>query len=118
MLRSQKPSQRPWSRFITDYLRGRPELKRCLVLVDSRHGFKPTDVQVMDLLDEAAVNYQIVLTKADKQSGKGLATVTDKITQAIRRRVAAHPDIAVTSADKGTGIAELRATLARLAQPI
>ncbi|MCR9256612.1 MAG: ribosome biogenesis GTP-binding protein YihA/YsxC [Alphaproteobacteria bacterium] len=112
-----KAQSAAWSRFITDYLRGRPELKRCLVLVDSRHGLKPTDIQVMDLLDESAVNYQVVLTKADKQTGKGLAAVKGSVAEAIAKRVAAHPDIAVTSADKGTGIPELRAVLARLAQP-
>jgi len=60
-----------WGRFITDYLRGRASLRRCLVLVDSRHGLKPTDRQVMDLMDESAVNYQIVLTKATSRPAKG-----------------------------------------------
>lgn len=104
-----------WTRLIQDYLRGRPNLRRVLVLVDGRHGLKETDREVMDLLDKAAVNYQLVLTKADKVSGADLAKVLHQSTEAIARRPAAHPEIMVTSAREGQGVAELRATLAALA---
>lgn len=112
-----KAKSAEWGRFITDYLRGRSVLRRCLVLVDSRHGLKPTDIQIMDILDDSAVNYQVVLTKIDKQTGKGLAAVERTVSKALSKRVAAHPDLGITSAEKGLGIAELRATLARMANP-
>jgi len=85
------------------------------LLIDSRHGLKDIDLRVMAQLDEAAVSYQIVLTKADKPKSGELATVTAKILAAIAKRPAAHPQIAVTSANAGTGIAELRAAIAALA---
>lgn len=104
-----------WTRLIQDYLRGRPSLRRVLVLVDSRHGMKDTDREVMELLDKAAVSYQLVLTKADKVKSADLDKVLRQTAAAIARRPAAHPEIMVTSAREGHGVAELRAALAALA---
>ena len=100
-----------------DYLRGRAPLRRVCLLVDARHGPKPADEEVMARLDAAAVVYQIVLTKADKTKQAALAACVAATAATIAKRPAAHPEIAVTSAVKGTGIAALRAALAALAAP-
>lgn len=104
-----------WNRLIRLYLKGRVGLRRVCVLVDARHGLKASDKQVLDLLDEAAVAYQIVLTKIDKTSAGELAKHREEIAAEIAKRPAANPEIMATSALKGTGIPELRATLAELA---
>ncbi len=104
-----------WNRLIRKYLKGRVGLRRLCVLIDARHGLKMSDRQVMDMLDEAAVVYQIVLTKADKVKAGDLAKRDEEIEAEIRKRAAANPEIVATSAVKGVGIAELRATLAELA---
>ena len=104
-----------WNRLIRKYLKGRVGLRRLCVLIDARHGLKAADRQVMDTLDEAAVVYQIVLTKTDKVTAGDLAKRRDEITAEIAKRAAANPQIMATSAVKGTGIAELRAALAELA---
>lgn len=103
-----------WTRLTRDFLRGRSVLRRVCLLIDSRHGLKSTDLEVMDLLDEAAVNYQIVLTKTDKIKPTVLAVMMDKTAAAIARRPAAHPFIRATSSEKGEGLPELRAELAAL----
>ena len=113
--RASKTEVQRWTALIDSYLKGRPQLRRVLLLIDSRHGLKDIDLRVMAQLDEAAVSYQIVLTKADKPKPGELATMTAKILAAIAKRPAAHPQIAVTSANAGTGIAELRAAIAALA---
>lgn len=100
-----------WRFLINDYLRGRQTLKRTLVLIDSRHGIKDVDVDVMDMLDAAAVSYRIILTKADKIKASALQEVTAQTVDAVRKRPAAHPDIIATSSEKGMGIAELRAAV-------
>jgi GTP-binding protein len=100
-----------WRFLVNDYLRGRQVLKRALVLIDSRHGIKPVDREVMDMLDAAAVSYRLVLTKADKSKASALAAVTAATADEARRRPAAHPDIIATSSEKGMGIAELRAAV-------
>jgi GTP-binding protein len=100
-----------WRRLIRDYLRGRQVLKRTLLLVDARHGIKPVDAEMMTLLDEAAVSYRVVLTKADKIKASELAEVLARTQADARKHVAAHPDILVTSSEKGMGIAELRAAV-------
>jgi GTP-binding protein len=102
---------RRWTRLVGDYLRGRPNLKRVLLLVDSRHGLKPVDREVMALLDAAAVSYQLVLTKADKVKDAG----ADRLAGEARQHAAAHPDILVTSSAKGLGIADLRVAVLRAA---
>ncbi|WP_375202342.1 ribosome biogenesis GTP-binding protein YihA/YsxC [Hyphococcus sp.] len=104
-----------WTALTRDFLRGRSVLRRVCVLVDSRHGLKPVDVEVMDLLDEAAVNYQIVLTKTDKIKPTALVKLIEATAKQIGRRPAAHPFVRATSSEKGDGIAELRADLAALA---
>ncbi|MBN8553009.1 MAG: YihA family ribosome biogenesis GTP-binding protein [Caulobacterales bacterium] len=94
-----------------DYLRGRVSLKRVYLLIDSRHGLKSVDTEALDALDEAAVSYQIVLTKADKlKKGEGEAMAAQTL-KAIAKRPAAYPAVRVTSSDKGDGIPELRAEI-------
>jgi GTP-binding protein len=93
------------------YLRGRPNLKRAYLLIDARHGLKSVDTEALDALDEAAVSYQIVLTKADKLKPAEVATVTAKTLSQISRRAAAFPRVLATSAAKGAGIPELRAEI-------
>jgi GTP-binding protein len=100
-----------WRLLIRDYLRGRDVLKRTLVLIDSRHGIKPVDAEMMKMLDEAAVGYRVVLTKADKIKASELAEVLARTQADARKHVAAHPDVLVTSAEKGMGIPELRAAV-------
>lgn len=94
-----------------NYLRGRPNLKRAYLLIDARHGLKSVDTDALDALDEAAVSYQIVLTKADKLKPAEVEAVTAKTLQQISRRAAAFPRVLATSAAKGAGIPELRAEI-------
>jgi GTP-binding protein len=101
-----------WGELVTDYLKGRTTLARVFLLVDARHGLKPTDKQIADILDEAAVTFQVVLTKADKIKAHELAEITAATAAALAKHPAAFPGVIVTSAEKGTGIAELRATIA------
>lgn len=103
-----------WNKLILDYLRGRPNLRRVYVLVDSRHGLKPNDAEVLALLDQTAVSYQIVLTKIDKLKPAERETVLREVSAAVKRRPAAHPTVIGTSAEKGTGIDLLRAEIAAL----
>ncbi len=100
-----------WRRLVRDFLRGRQVLKRTLLLVDSRHGVKPVDADMMEMLDEAAVGYRIVLTKADKIKASELDAVIAATQAVARKHSAAYPEIGVTSAEKGMGIAELRAAV-------
>ncbi len=104
-----------WTALVRDYLRGRAALKRVILLLDARHGPKPHDKDVMDALDTAAVNYQIVLTKADKLKPTEAETAAAAARAVIAKRPAAHPEVIVTSADKGIGIEQLRAEIAALA---
>jgi GTP-binding protein len=92
-----------------DYLRGRPNLKRAYLLIDSRHGLKDVDKEALDAFDLAAVSYQIVLTKADKLKASEVEAVTARTLAAIAKRPAAFPRVLATSAEKGAGIPELRA---------
>ena len=100
-----------WRRLVRDFLRGRDVLKRTLLLVDSRHGVKPVDGEMMKMLDEAAVGYRIVLTKADKIKASELAEVYAATIAEARKHPAAYPEVLVTSAEKGMGILELRAAV-------
>jgi GTP-binding protein len=109
--KAPKDVVRKWKFLVNDYLRGRAALKRALVLIDSRHGIKEVDTDMLDMLDGAAVSYRIILTKADKIKASELAAVTEQTAQAIRKRPAAHPDIIATSSEKGMGIPELRAAV-------
>lgn len=100
-----------WRFLINDYLRGRQALKRTLLLIDSRHGVKPVDRDVMDMLDAAAVSYRVVLTKGDKIKPTQLAAMAEQVAAEIRKRPAAHPEVLATAAETGDGIAELRAAV-------
>ena len=100
-----------WKSLVKTYLRGRPVLARTLVLVDGRHGPKDVDREMMTMLDEAAVGYRVVLTKADKMKASELAKVIEATEVEARKHVAAFPEIHVTSAEKGMGIGELRAAV-------
>ncbi|MCF6196476.1 MAG: ribosome biogenesis GTP-binding protein YihA/YsxC [Emcibacter sp.] len=103
-----------WTKLLKSYLRGRPNLRRAFVLVDSRHGIKDSDRDIMTMMDEAAVSYQIILTKVDKLKKSAQEMVLEKTRIEIAKHVAAHPDIILTSSAKGDGIGELRAAIADL----
>lgn len=105
---------RQWMRLTRDYLRGRASLRRVFLLIDSRRGLMPADRDVMELLDGAAVNYQIVLTKADKVKSGEIAELTGEIETELKTRAAAHPVVRATSSEKGFGLPELRAEIAAL----
>jgi GTP-binding protein len=104
-----------WQGLMFDYLRGRPSLRRVLLLLDARIELKAADRAVMALLDRAAVTFQLVLTKADAVEQAGLARKLAEAEAVARQHPAAHPDVVVTSAEAGDGIAALRAALAGLA---
>jgi GTP-binding protein len=112
--KAPKQEIKAWQRLLRDYLRGRTGLTRAFVLIDSRHGVMEADIEMFDLLDEAAVAYQLVLTKTDKWSATELADVTAKTAEAARKRAAAFPEIHATSSETGTGLPELRAEIAGL----
>ncbi len=102
---------RRWRYLVNDYLRGRQVLKRTLLLVDGRHGIKEVDREVMKMLDDAAVSYRIVLTKADKVKASDLAEVERRTGEEARTHPAAHPEILVTSGETGLGMDRLRAAV-------
>lgn len=104
-----------WTKLVMAYLRGRVALQRVLVLIDSRHGLKDSDHEVMKLLDETAVSFQVVLTKIDKLKASEVDARVEDVRMGVRRHVAAHPTVLATSSEKGDGIAELRAEIALLA---
>lgn len=97
-----------WRYLVNDYLRGRQVLKRCLLLIDARHGVKPVDGEIMEMLDTAGVSYCLVLTKADKIKASELERVVAATAAEARKHPGAYPEVAVTSSEKGLGIAELR----------
>ena len=103
-----KDMVKKWRFLINDYLRGRQVLKRALVLIDSRHGLKDVDLDVMKMLDAAAVSYHLVLTKADKVKPTELEKTLEKVRVEAAKHPAAHPLIITTSSETGDGIAELR----------
>lgn len=100
-----------WRHLINDYLRGRQVLKRTFVLIDSRRGVKDVDHDIMKMLDEAAVSYRIILTKADKIKNSELERIKAETLSALSKHTAAFPEISVTSAEKKMGIEELRETI-------
>jgi len=110
--KAPKPMVKAWTRLLRAYLAGRAPLKRVFLLIDARHGVKPVDTELMDELDKAGVSYQVVLTKADKVKADELTEVEKETAEKIRKRPAAHPDILVTSSEKGEGIAALRGEIA------
>ena len=100
-----------WRFLVNDYLRGRAALKRALVLVDSRHGLKDVDREMMQMLDDAAVSYHLVLTKGDKVKPSALGALYEATMVEAARHPAAHPSIFTTSSETGSGIAELRTAI-------
>ena len=104
-----------WQGVLRGYLSGRASLRRCFLLIDSRHGVKAVDTEIMEMLDTAAVSYQVVLTKADKVKAGELDRVIENTAKVIGKRPAAYPQLIVTSAEKQEGIEDLRAAVARLA---
>lgn len=105
-----------WQKLIFAYLQGRVNLKRVFMLIDSRHGVKKVDTEIMDMLDKAAVTYQIVLTKIDKISAKALEKIIADTKKTIAEHPAAYVDVLATSSEKNLGLDELRAEIASLAQ--
>lgn len=112
--KAPEPKVKAWTQLIHQYLTGRATLRRVYVLVDSRHGPKDNDISVMNELDRAAVSYQIVLTKVDKLLAKDLDAVVAKTRATIAKRPAAHPEVILTSSEKGTGLNQLRTEIALL----
>ena len=110
-VKAPKSVVKEWQRVVRDFLRGRAVLKRTLVLIDARHGPKDVDREMMAMLDEAAVGYRLVLTKADKIKASELAAALLATQTEARKHSAAFPVIHVTSAEKGMGIPELRAAV-------
>ena len=100
-----------WRFLVNDYLRGRAVLKRALVLIDSRHGLKPVDREVMTMLDDAAVSYHLILTKGDKVKPSALGGLYETTLMEAAKHPAAHPSIFTTSSETGSGIAELRTAI-------
>nr|WP_294501529.1 ribosome biogenesis GTP-binding protein YihA/YsxC [uncultured Rhodopila sp.] len=113
--RASKDIKADWQGMMFDYLRGRPTLRRVMLLLDARIEVKPADNDVMELLDRAAVTFQIVLTKADSVKPAGLERKIREAEQLARSHAAAYPRILSTSSETGDGIAALRAELAALA---
>lgn len=109
-----KPVVARWQALLRAYLAGRPTLRRAFVLVDHRHGIKPPDAEIMNLLDRAAVTFQVVLTKADKVGPTDRERVLAQVRTALARHPAAFPEIVVTSSETAQGLATLRALIAAL----
>lgn len=112
--RASKQLIRDWTKLVFAFLRGRANLRRVYLLIDARHGIKDNDRQTLDLLDKAAVSYQIVLTKADKLKPPALADALEEMRKTLAKRPAAYPEILATSAQSGLGIEQLRAEIAML----
>jgi GTP-binding protein len=115
--RASKKEAAAWNALVFDYLRGRPTLRRTMLLIDSRRGIMPADREVMALLDAAAVSYQLVLTKVDQLSDAALKKVGDETLKESQSHGPAYPELVTTSAESMRGIAALRAVLAGLAEP-
>lgn len=106
--KAPKDVVRKWRYLVNDFLRGRQVLKRTLVLIDSRHGIKDIDREILKMLDDAAVSYHLVLTKADKIKASELRAVELATAEEARKHPAAHPEIITTSSETGLGIDQLR----------
>lgn len=113
--RASKTEIARWNTTLRDYLRGRPNLQRLYLLIDSRHGIKAGDREMMELLDTSAVVYRVVLTKTDKPKAAELEKLITAVEKALKDHPAALPEPILTSARNGTGIEELRTDLATLA---
>jgi GTP-binding protein len=104
-----------WTKLTREFLFGRASLRRVFLLIDSRHGTKESDIELMNMLDETAVTYQIVLTKIDKIKKNEIDKVHIKTSALIAKRPAAYPNIILTSSEKKSGLDELRSTIASIA---
>ncbi|WP_226622315.1 ribosome biogenesis GTP-binding protein YihA/YsxC [Alloyangia pacifica] len=100
-----------WQRLLKQYLSGRVSLRRAFVLIDARHGVKPVDEEIMELLDKSAVTFQAVLTKTDKLKAKDLDRILTQVREKLSKHPAAYPEIVLTSSEKGEGIPTLRAII-------
>ena len=103
-----------WQRLLKNYLSGRPNLRRAFVLVDSRHGMKPVDEEIMQLMNKSALAFQVVLTKLDKIKDHERDQVLEQVRSKLAKHPAAFPEIILTSSEKGEGLATLRAVIAGL----
>lgn len=106
---------RQWNDLMKEYLQGRPNLGRVYVLIDARHGLKASDGEMMDLLDQTAVSYQIILTKADKIKQGERQSLIEETLKAIKKRPASYPEVLLTSSESGEGIDDLRKLISALA---
>jgi GTP-binding protein len=113
--RASKSLVEGWQRLVYEYLLGRPQLTRIFLLIDSRHGVKENDSETMKLMDQSAVSYQLVLTKIDKLKARELEEVKAATLKEIGKHAAAYPELIATSAEKKTGMDELRQAVARAA---
>ena len=112
-----KTDIKAWTNLIRRYLAGRPSLQRVFLLIDSRRGIGPADRDIMNLLDQTAVSWAVVMTKADKQKAETLSIICNETAEKIGKHVAAYPELFVTSSESGAGIATLRAHLAGFCLP-
>ncbi|THD85200.1 YihA family ribosome biogenesis GTP-binding protein [Aliigemmobacter aestuarii] len=103
-----------WQALLKSYLAGRQTLRRAFVLIDTRHGIKKVDDEILTLLDKSAVTFQVVLTKADKVNRATREATIEQVKAALARHPAAYPEIVVTSSEKGEGLETLRALIAGL----
>ena len=103
-----------WTGMLKTYLRGRIQLKRVFLLIDSRHGLKKNDIEIMDMLDESAVSYQVVLTKIDKISSKEVEKRTIEVIEQFKNHPALYPEVIVSSSSKNTGLKDLQFAIASL----
>ncbi|PZQ49650.1 MAG: YihA family ribosome biogenesis GTP-binding protein [Rhodovulum sulfidophilum] len=109
-----KPIVEKWQALLRAYLSGRPTLRRVMLLIDSRHGIKSVDEEIMTLLNRSAVTFQVVMTKADKPRGGGLETAIAQVKERLAKQPAAFPELLLTSSETGAGIEQLRATIATM----
>ena len=112
-----KTDIKAWTNLTRRYLAGRPSLQRVFLLIDSRRGIGPADRDIMNLLDETAVSWAVVMTKADKQKAGPLSIICNETAEKISKHVAAFPELFVTSSESGVGIETLRAHLVRFCLP-
>ena len=109
-----KPVVEKWQRLLKAYLQGRPTLRRAFVLIDTRHGIKAVDEEILTMLDRSAVTFQVVLTKADKVKASDREAIFAQVRAALQKHPAAYPEIVMTSSEKGDGIETLRSIIATL----
>ena len=112
--KAPKTEVEKWTQLVFDYLRGRATLKRVYLLIDSRHGIKKNDEDVLKLLDTAAISYQVILTKSDKIKASDLEALIVQTTAQIGKHPAAYPELIATSSEKGVGIDDLRKAIAKV----